>query len=127
MSGAAYQVKAKIAPPVTSRLTTPNRLRISSSMQKSSPITMRDQHRHVAGGGQPRSAEPEQGRRDVSGGGGQDHPGAGGPAPGQRDTRGVGVQPDALQLAPGEQRHQRVPALVGDRDQAPGELPGGGP
>ena len=77
----------------------------------------------VPGGEQRRRAEAEQRRPGVAGRAGEHHAEPGGAPGGDREPRGVRVQPDARQPPAGGERDQPVRALVGDGDHVPGRPP----
>ena len=121
--GSANQMTANSAPPVMSTASTPYQLRIMHQRHREQQQEQRQQQRHPVRGEQRAGPDPEQRRRDVPGHGGDDDARPVAPAPGDRLARGVRVQPDALQLPPGQQRGRRVAALVRDRDRDPRRPP----
>jgi len=83
------------------------------------------QHRHrMTGARHEGRQQTDHGRRRIPGEQRHHHPESGRPAPGDRQTGRVRMQPDPLQRTTGERRRDRVARLVAHRHQHPHRPPG---
>lgn len=105
--------------------------------QRDRAVPVADEHEHdcqqrqrdpqerddAARSGQRRSAQTQRGGGDIAGQQRHDGSETGGPAAGEGQARGVGVEADAGETAAHEHGHECVPALVGDGHQSAAPAP----